>query len=418
MVVTLLQIWVGIVVFIMSVYAVRHWWFTFNRMRMRQRPFFQDLYDNDLPAVSVVVPMHDEERVAARVLDTLLAMRYPRERLEIVVVDDHSTDRTAAIVDGYAQRDSRVRVVHRKTGARGKPAALNAALGVASHEIVVVFDADYLPGEDLVRELAMGFVDPEVGAVMGRVVVLNAGVNFLTRLLSLERSGGYQVDQQARFNLDLLPQYGGTVGAFRKSVVASLDGFDTNVLAEDTDLTARMFVRGWRIAYANRAECYEEVPETWDARFRQLRRWSRGHNRALYRNLVRVVCAKGMSFWQRVDAVLMLGVYAVPPILLSGVLANMLLFFMGALSVWSATLLSFVVVGYSAFGNFAPVYEIAAAEVLDGARQRLFLLPYLFYLFLFNSWAVTSGLLDTLGDGVKRRNPLWDKTVRVAGDGP
>ncbi|MHB8144212.1 MAG: glycosyltransferase family 2 protein, partial [Vulcanimicrobiaceae bacterium] len=123
-----------------------------------------------------------------------------------------------------------------------------------------------------------------------------------------------------------------------------------------------------------------------------------------------------LSFRQRCDGILTLAVYAIPPILLSGFLANMLLFLMGALSVWSAVALGFFVVAYSAFGNFGPIYEIGAAEVLDGARQRLYLLPYLFYLFLFNSWAVTSGLLDTLGDGLKRRSPLWEKTTRTSGD--
>src|SRR6202000_3077194 len=101
-------------------------------------------------------------------------------------------------------------------------------------------------------------------------------VNLPTRLLALERSGGYQVDQQARYNLDLFPQYGGTVGGFRRSVVLDLGGFDALRLAEDTDMTIRLCLDGWRVLYANRAECYEEVPESWNVRFTQLRRWARG----------------------------------------------------------------------------------------------------------------------------------------------
>lgn len=416
MVVTILHLWVLFVVVIMTLYAVRHWYFTLDRMMMRQRPYFQDLYDNDLPPVTVIVPMHDEAAVARSVLDAVVRGDYPHSLLEIIPVDDHSTDGTGAILREYAERYAFVKPLHVSTGLRGKPNALNLALQEASNEIVMVFDADYTPGRGILRELAMAFVDPEVGAVMGRVVPQNTSQNLLTRLLSLERSGGYQVDQQARYNLDLFPQYGGTVGGFRRSVVLSLHGFDTQMLAEDTDLTARLFTNGWKVVYANRAECYEEVPVSWEARFRQLRRWSRGHNRALYRNISNMLRAPRLSFRQRCDGILTLAVYAIPPILLSGFLANMLLFLMGALSVWSAVALGFFVVAYSAFGNFGPIYEIGAAEVLDGARQRLYLLPYLFYLFLFNSWAVTSGLLDTLGDGLKRRSPLWEKTTRSSGD--
>ena len=145
----------------------------------------------------------------------------------------------------------------------------------------------------------MAFVDPEVGAVMGRVVPRNNAKSLLTRLLSLERSGGYQVDQQARYNLDLFPQYGGTVGGFRRSVVLDLGGFDARTLAEDTDLSARLFINGWRILYANHAECYEQVPDSWSARFRQLRRWAHGHNRALAVNLMPLLRSRKITAGKR-----------------------------------------------------------------------------------------------------------------------
>lgn len=414
MVVVVLDVWVAIVVAIMVVYAIRHWYFTLNRMLMRQRPFYQDLYDGDLPPMSVVVPMHNEAGVARAVLDALLEADYPHDRLEIIPIDDHSHDDTTAILMQYREREPIVAPVFVLAGERGKPNAMNIALQVAAHDIILVFDADYTPGRGLLRELAMGFVDPQVGAVMGRVVPRNTSKNFLTRLLSLERSGGYQVDQQARFNLDLMPQYGGTVGGFRRSVVRSLGGFETDMLAEDTDLTLRLFLDGWKVIYANHAECYEEVPETWDARFTQLRRWSRGHNRALYSNFVALLTSKYLRPAQKLDGLLLLGVYLVPPVLLLGLAANVLLFFMGALPLWSPIALAFFVISYNAFGNFGPIYEIGAAELLDDSHQRIYLLPYLFYLFLFNSWAVTTGFFDTVGDLIKRRSPNWDKTARAS----
>lgn len=414
--VIVLQTWTWIVVAIMLLYAIRHWYFTWNRISGRQRPSYQDLLDSDLPAVTIVVPMHNEALVAAAMLDALVASNYPHDRLEVLPVDDQSSDETSTIAYTYSQRYPFIKPIYNLQGERGKPAVLNRALTLASNEIVLVFDADYTPGKDVIRELVMGFVDPEVGAVMGRVVPRNNGKSLLTRLLALERSGGYQVDQQARYNLDLFPQYGGTVGGFRRSVVLELGGFDVRTLAEDTDISARMFINGWRILYANHAECYEQVPETWDARFRQLRRWAQGHNRALAVNLLPLLRSRKVTPRQKADAVLLLFIYCVAPMLLSGIAANALLFYMGVIPVIPGIVFAFMVVSYNAMGNFAPVFEVGAAEVLDGGRERLYLLPCLFYLFLFNSWAVTSGAIDAFGDWVKSRNPHWTSTKRAKRD--
>jgi len=415
--VLVLQAYVWIVVIIMTIYAVRHWTFTWNRVATIQRPFYQDLLEGNYPPLTVLVPMHNEGEVARKALEALIAADYPHDRLEIIPIDDQSVDETTTIIHEYATRFPQiVKPLWILGGDRGKPAALNRALHIASHEIVLVFDADYTPGLGLLRELVMAFVDPEVGAVMGRVVPRNTNKNFLTRLLSLERSGGYQVDQQARYNLDLFPQYGGTVGGFRRSVVLGLGGFDTLTLAEDTDLTARLFINGWRVLYANHAECYEEVPETWDVRFRQLRRWARGHNRALFKHFIPLMMSDRVTPSQKLDGALLLLIYTVPPILLLGIAVNAILFYAGAIPVVPGIIFAFFVVSYNSFGNLAPVFEVGAAELLDGARERLLLLPYLFALFLFNGWAVTSGAIDAFGDQVKQRKAAWDKTRRAKTD--
>jgi len=408
-----LQTYVVIVIAVMCVYAVRHFWFSISRLSMTQRPSFQDLYDDELPAITVVVPMHNEATVARDALEALLNADYPPDRLEIIPIDDQSRDATTSILAEYADRHPIVRPLYVLRGARGKQNSLNVVLRIAKHPIVLVFDADYTPGPGLLRELGAAFTDPEVGAVMGRVVPRNTGRNLLTRLLSLERSGGYQVDQQARFNLDLLPQYGGTVGGFRRELVERIGGFHEETLAEDTDLTVRLYAQGWKVVYANRAECYEEVPHQWSVRFRQLRRWSRGHNRAMLRNLSAIVRSEHLSFIQRLDGVLLLLVYAIPPLLLGGLAANVVLFYMGAMPVIASILIGFFIVGYNAVGNFAPVYEIGAAELLDGGVERIYLLPLLFTLFLFNSAAVSAGVFDTIGDVLKSRSVRWDKTGRA-----
>lgn len=315
-------------------YAVRHYVFTINRLVGEQRLYYHDIIDSDLPSVTVLLPMHNEEAVARGLLDALVNADYPREKLEVIPVNDHSDDGTGTILEEYASKYPWIRPLHRTGGRRGKPAALNDALRLASGEVVMVFDADYLPPRGILRDLALAFLDPEVGAVMGRVVPVNSSKNLLTRLLELERMGGYQVDQQARFNLGLIPQYGGTVGGFRKNVVLSSGGFNEDVLAEDTELTFRLFVNGWKVVYANREECYEEAPETWKIRARQLRRWSAGHNQVLFRYFFPVLFSRHLNIWQKVDGLLLLGVYLFPTLVLGGLGSSLTLFLAGETSVW------------------------------------------------------------------------------------
>src|SRR5256885_3259633 len=127
-------------------------------------------------------------------------------------VNDRSKDRTRQIIDKFVKDfPGRIRPFHRTSGKPGKAAALKDAMELIATEVTLIFDADYIPGAGLIKQLVAPFFDPEVGGVMGRVVPLNCGTNLLTRLLDLERSGGYQVDQQARMNLRLVPQHGGTV---------------------------------------------------------------------------------------------------------------------------------------------------------------------------------------------------------------
>lgn len=414
MVVAILGGWLVFVVLVMTVYTARHFVFTFSRIYGKQRVSFNDAYESSLPPITVLIPMHNEGSVAAACLDAILASDYPSGHLEVVPIDDHSEDDTAEVLARYAAHDSRVRPITISGKLRGKSNALNLALEEVDTEIVLVFDADYTPGRGLLRALVMAFIDPEVGAVMGRVVPRNTEANLLTRLLSMERSGGYQVDQQARYNLDLLPQYGGTVGGFRRRLLDEIGGFDPAALAEDTELTASIYKHGWKIVYDNRAECYEEVPQTWSSRFKQLRRWSRGHNRVMLRHVITLMRARELVLLARIDASLLLLCYLVPPLLISGWLAALALFLMGRLPFAGGVVLAFCVVLYNSFGNFAPVYQVATAEILDGSTSRLLLLPYLFYMFPFNSWAISVGFMDAVGDAIKRRRGDWEKTARVA----
>ncbi|HSR15925.1 MAG TPA: glycosyltransferase family 2 protein [Gemmatimonadales bacterium] len=412
-----IALWV--VVAILVVYTLRHYLFTLNRVFGRHRQPYVDIGIGNWPELAVFVPCHNEERVIGGMLDALLASDYPVERFYVVPINDRSTDGTGRIIDQYAERyPGRVRPFHRTAGKPGKAAALKDATDQCTAPVFMVFDADYLPGPNLLRQLAAPFFDPEVGAVMGRVVPHNLNRSLLTRLLDLERSGGYQVDQQARMNLRLIPQYGGTVGGVRRSALLDAGNWNEDSLAEDTDITYRLVLRGWEVVYQNRSECYEEVPENWPTRIRQIQRWTRGHNQCLKRYGFRLLgFPRHLRFLQVVDGVLLLGVFAVAPVLIVGWALATALFYMGY-PVSQGLLILFAVASYSTLGNFAAFFEVATAARLDGSRNRIRLLPFLALGFLVNLLAVSRATVSRkswLDPG--RRGPRWEKTERYRANG-
>jgi len=224
------KVCLGFTIVVLTVYAIRHYLFALYRISLRNSQDMMELVGFTTPSVSVLVPMHNEEKVAAHVLQALVDCDYDWNRLEILAVDDRSEDRTGEIIDQFAAKYPIIKAIHRSKGVGGKGAALRIASAQASGEILLLFDADYVPGRSMIKFLIAPFCDPEVGAVMGRLVPDNGGAYLFAGLLELERSAGYQVGQQARFNLNLTPQFGGTVGGVRASVLKAVGGWNAESL--------------------------------------------------------------------------------------------------------------------------------------------------------------------------------------------
>ena len=401
------------IVVVMALYGIRHFIFTMNRLTGTQRHPYIDIAVARWPMITVFIAAHNEEKVIAGCIEALLNTDYPADRLKLIPVNDRSVDATGAIIDSYSMRfPSRISPFHRVGGKPGKAAALKEALHHADGDIAIIFDADYVPGRGLLKQLVAPFFDPEVGAVMGRVVPVNSGVNLLTRLLELERSGGYQVDQQARMNMHLLPQYGGTVGGVRLSAVSAVGGWHDDTLAEDTDITFRLMLNGWKTAYTNRSECYEEVPEDWSVRIKQVTRWAKGHNQVMARYWLQFATSPYLTLWQRVDGLMLLFVFIIPLVMLFGWCLALGLYFMNAGSLLSQLIPVFALMVYGTLGNFAAFFEIVIAVLLDGNRRRLRLLPFNLLGFLISLFAISGAVWSSMLDRLLKREMVWDKTIR------
>lgn len=395
------------------IYMVRHYFFSISRVLGKQKIDYHEILDSDLPQISVIVPMHNEEKVARNVLEAIINSTYPKDKFELIVVNDHSEDNTKFIIEEYSQVYSYIRILNREGDEeKGKSQSLNDAILTANGEIIVVYDADYIPTKGQIRDLVINFKDPQVGAVMGRVIPINCGKNLLTRISDLERSSGYQIDQQARYNLDLIPQFGGTVGAFRKCIIKTIGGFDHNVLAEDTEFTFRLFINGYKVIYANQAECYEEVPETWDARGKQLKRWSTGHNQVMFKYLFKLLISKKLTVRQKIDGTLLLIVYVIPFLTLLGFIDSFTLFFLGQVNFFGWSLMLITIFFYNTFGNFAPYFQIGLSGFLDGAQERLRLTVFFYFVFVFNIFYVSLGFIDALFYKISGKKIRWNKTER------
>ncbi|HDD69072.1 MAG TPA: glycosyltransferase family 2 protein [Candidatus Korarchaeota archaeon] len=404
----------------MTTYAIRHYKFTWNRLYGKQRRAYQELAGHYLPSVSIIVPMHNEEKVAPHILQRLVEMDYPKEngRYEVIALDDRSEDRTGEIIDEFASRYPFIKAVHRvENGGRGKPEAMNVALKFAHNDIIITFDADYLPSRDCVKRLVAPFYDPEVGAVMGRVVPANSPDSLTTRLLDLERAAGYQVDQQARYNLDLIILYGGTVGGFRRDVLKRLGGWDETKLAEDTDLSFRVFLAGWKVVYVNAAEAYEEAVPTWEQRSKQLRRWAIGHIQCLFDHLIPVIKSPFLTFWQKVDGILLLGVFLIPFLMFSGWILG-LISYLFMPPKWSNFFIAIpATITYINLGNFAMLNQVAASTYIDGRKRAIWLLPSMLLLVIHSAWVCTLAFFEAiLLHRRQKKLKKWYKTSR-AGSG-
>jgi cellulose synthase/poly-beta-1,6-N-acetylglucosamine synthase-like glycosyltransferase len=253
-----------------------HRYYRQTRLGKRQAP---PVPDDELPAVTVIVPCHNEERVIGPTIRGLLALDYPAGKLEILIVNDGSTDKTAEIVRAFTEPQVRLIEVPAPLAARGKSGALNFALQHASHPVLAVYDADNIPEPGALRPLAGQLVrDPRLGAAIGMYRAWNRHRALLTRFLNIEGIGFQWILQAGRWMLMRLTTLPGTNYVIRRALVEQLGGWDVQALTEDAELSVRIYQAGYQIQFVPASVTWEQEPEGLKVWFRQRRRWVRGSN--------------------------------------------------------------------------------------------------------------------------------------------
>ncbi|AWL88147.1 glycosyltransferase [Streptomyces globisporus] len=236
--------------------------------------------------VSVLVPAYNERECIEATVRSLAASEHP---IEIIVIDDGSTDGTADLVE--AMRLPRVRVVRQQNA--GKPAALNNGIRHARYDIVVMMDGDTVFEPATVRELVQPFADPRVGAVAGNAKVGNRD-SLIGAWQHIEYVMGFNLDRRMYDVLGCMPTIPGAVGAFRREALERVGGMSEDTLAEDTDITMALHRDGWRVVYAENARAWTEAPESVQQLWSQRYRWSYGTMQAIWKHR-RAVIERGPS---------------------------------------------------------------------------------------------------------------------------
>jgi len=253
--------------------------YTFIRYRHRRPEPLGYFSEGELPAVTVQLPLFNEMYVVERLLKAVTALDYPRDRLEIQVLDD-STDETAIIarreVEMYRRQGFTIEYLHREDRRGFKAGALAEGLARARGDFILIFDADFIPRPDCVRKMIHFFTDPQVGMVQMRWSYINAGYNLLTRIEQIMLDGHFVVEQTARSRSGALFNFNGTAGMWRREALEWSGGWHTDTLAEDTDLSYRAQLLGWTCIYLLDEDVPSELPVDINSFKIQQRRWAKG----------------------------------------------------------------------------------------------------------------------------------------------
>jgi glycosyltransferase involved in cell wall biosynthesis len=272
--------------------------------RARRRPLSRVPRPRAWPRVTVQLPVHNEVFVVERLVDAACALDYPRECLEIQVLDD-SDDETTALAERAAARGRArgvdVRVLHRRHRAGFKAGALQTGLRAGRGELAAVFDADFLPDPDFLRRVVPHFADPGVGAVQARWGHLNRDHSALTRAQAVLLDAHFVVEHGARAGAGLFFNFNGAAGVWRRRCIEQVGGWQHDTLTEDLDLSYRAQLAGWRLLYLPEVAAPAELPVEMSGFKSQQRRWAKGSIQTA-RKLLPAIWRSGLPWRVKLEA--------------------------------------------------------------------------------------------------------------------
>ncbi|UCE65695.1 MAG: glycosyltransferase family 2 protein [Candidatus Zixiibacteriota bacterium] len=424
----------GLASILLLLYGLNCYLMIFFSSKKRKRILDDLVFDGPWPKVTVQLPIFNERNVSERLIEAAAALDYPRDRLEIQVLDD-STDETVEIINKVAvrlkQNGANIIVVHRDNREGYKAGALEHGISISESEFFAVFDADFVPVPDfLKRTIPAFFADERIAFVQTRWGHLNRNESLLTCCQAIGIDGHFLVEQPARAAAGLFMNFNGTAGVWRRKAVEEVGGWSNATLTEDLDLSYRVQLAGWKPYYIEDVVAPAEIPITISALKSQQFRWAKGSIQTARLMLPRVW--KGpYSMLKKIEAFLHLTNYMVHPLMLTlAVLAFPILQFnLIKLPPW-VFMIAIVPLAAATFGP-STMYTIAAFRNPESGKLSFVWLPLLVLygtgIAVSNTMAVLEAMIGKSSSFVRtpkkgsffrsgyrlKKNKLWAFEVQI-----
>ncbi len=388
------------VLIILAFYGWHRYYLVYMYMRNRDKQPRAGAQLSPLPVVTIQLPLYNEMYVADRLVASVCEIDYPRELLEIQVLDD-STDETRGIAEAtvrrFASQGFDIKYYHRTDRTGYKAGALEAGLKHARGEFVAIFDADFLPGADFLLRLMPHFADPKVGMVQARWGHINQDYSLLTKIQSILLDGHFVLEHGGRNRAGCFFNFNGTAGVWRRAVIEDAGGWQHDTLTEDLDLSYRAQLRGWKFIFVPDVVAPAEVPVEMNAFKSQQHRWAKGSIQTC-RKLLPQILAADVPFGVKAEAFFHLTAnFNYPLMVILSILmfpSMVIRYNMG----WYEMMLIDVPLFFAATFSVCNFYMVCQREIHSDWKTRIKYLPFLMSigigLCINNTKAVFEALLN------------------------
>ncbi len=267
------------ILIILSIYGIHRYCLTYLYLRNRHNAVKPAGEFAELPRVTVQLPIYNERYVVERLLEAVTRFDYPRERLDIQVLDD-STDETrivcSRLVSEYARAGVPITYHHRTNREGFKAGALAEGMKTAAGELIAIFDADFAPPPGIIHQMVRYFTDPKIAVVQGRWTWINRHYSTLAEIEAILLDGHFVIEHGGRNFTGRFFNFNGTAGMWRRVAIEDAGGWQHDTLTEDTDLSYRAQLKGWKFVYAPEIVCPSELPVEISSFKTQQARWAKG----------------------------------------------------------------------------------------------------------------------------------------------
>ncbi|UWD48167.1 glycosyltransferase [Clostridioides difficile] len=367
------------------------------------------------PIVSILVPAHNEAKVIGRTVESLLLLNYPKDKMELIVINDNSSDNSREILESikskYKNYNFTIINTDSITGGKGKSNALNIGYKISKGEFIAVYDADNTPDRDALRYLIQTIVlDDELGAVIGKFRTRNKSKNLLTKFINIETLSFQWMSQAGRWQLLNLCTIPGTNFILRKSIIEEIGGWDSKAIAEDTEISFRIYKLGYKIKLVPQSITWEQEPETIKVWIKQRTRWAKGNIYVLMK-YIKNIFKQGKNKIV-FDIAYFFSVYF---LFLTSVIISDILFVLSVFKLIEISIpINFIIIWILSYILF--IIEVSISLTIEKGEATIenILIVAIMYFTYSQLWLFVAikGMVEYLKDIIFKREVKWYKTER------